>query len=596
MSGMARDDDRLSEVKPESGPGPGRRAAVLAGIVSMLAGLLISVAPHLAWWAKSGEPVYIADHDDTFYLAYTTQAFFQHPLRITDPILKTGGSSQFPRVQLVPPVVLAKGLGLRPVDVLLLWRIWGGLSIGLACYCLALIIVKRPWVAAGVAILFFSDTSVVIGRPIVRSLLLAARAATGGLTVADIGKRPNLMPHWRLITPSVSFAFLLAHTSLMLHAREKPTRSNIVLAGIGFGLLFHVYFYFWTAAMVALGLVWLVDTGHRRVPFMVGLIGLTLGCPSILANVRFKWDYPSDWLYRMDNFLPIPRTSEWLIPWGTIAILAVAVPWAFFRRRELSYVACMAVAGLIMVNHQLATGVQIQNWHWCYVWGPFTWFLVVFELLPIVQRATTRSRNLRITVSAGVLALYGFGLYLRACESTRAPDSRLVQSLYWSYRDQKRSPGWPAFSPNEVVAGDPGFLEIAGMAEDLRPLDHYALTASPSTLEPEREERIALNAVLRGMTRDAFRAWQAEELSGGWGPWLRDPALREEKLARMLSRFERLSENRSADVRRFQIRYLGLPAGSSDKHLGAGWGRLQSGPTWDIYEYLDRSKNSSPGT
>lgn len=582
---------------PSTAPSPGfsLRSAILAGLVSMLAGLVISIWPHFVYWQRIGEPVFLADHDDGFYLSFTSQAYYEHPDRITDPILKSGGTTQFPWAQLAPNVMLCRALGLGPFTVLLVWRIWGGLTIGLTCYLMALSVCRRPWLAAAIAILFFSDTGSMYAKPIVKQLLILGKAATRGLTVEDIGKGPWIMRQWRLITPSVSFAFLLAHATLVRQARQSPTRGRIIAAGLSYGLLYYIYFYFWTAATVALGLLWLLDSGRRRVPFAAGLIGFVVGVPSLIANFRLKREYAPDWLLRMDNFLPIPRTSEWLWPIGTVAILAVAVAWALLRRRDLLYLACLAIAGLLMHNHQAVTGLQIQNWHWFYVWAPFTWLLLVFEVLPFLEKVPWRSRAGIAALAVALAAFYGSGLYLRAVESTRSEDSRALASSYVRYREQRGRPDWPGLVHNEVAAGDGDFLEIAAIWDDLRPLDHYALLASPDTLEPEREARLALNASLQGFTREQYRQQMEKSFSKGWGPWVRDVAMRKEKIERILGLFDKLATAQQAEAARFQVRYLGLPAGSPSAQLQGRWKLIQGGPSWDIYENLDLAPAPSRG-
>jgi len=82
---------------------------------------------------------------------------------------------------------------------------------------------------------------------------------------------PNLVvgdfvhSEWRVATPALTMAYLLLNLWLVTRARQTPTRCSLVLSGVSFGLLFHVYPYFWTTAAAALVLAFLIDQRHRRV-------------------------------------------------------------------------------------------------------------------------------------------------------------------------------------------------------------------------------------------------------------------------------------------------------------------------------------------
>src|SRR5262249_53039300 len=100
-----RGDELSGRVRPEPIPidRPGVRVRVrafraqaLPPAVCVAAGLLLATLPHLLWWSRLGEPVYIADFDEMLYLAYSGQAYFNHPTTLGDPTFVAGGRSIFP--------------------------------------------------------------------------------------------------------------------------------------------------------------------------------------------------------------------------------------------------------------------------------------------------------------------------------------------------------------------------------------------------------------------------------------------------------------------------------------------------------------------
>ena len=52
-----------------------------------------------------------------------------------------------------------------------------------------------------------------------------------------------------------------------------PSWRRQIASAVGFGLLFYVYFYYWTAASIALDIAAAFDAGHRRVSLNTALIG-----------------------------------------------------------------------------------------------------------------------------------------------------------------------------------------------------------------------------------------------------------------------------------------------------------------------------------
>lgn len=540
----------------------------------------MALLPHVVWWLRVGEPVYFADHDDLLYLSVTGQAYFNHPLTLGDPTQVSGGATTYPGLQFVPGIVLARILRLGPSAIDVFWRAWAGVSIGLGSYVVIRQFVRGPALAAALAIFFMADVGVFSANPLWKQGVVAFQAATGrapGL----FDTFPQLLVQWRIITPALSFGYLLLHIWLLARARERPTWPRLFASGIGFGLLFHSYFYYWTSAGLALVLALALDAGHRRVYFHTGWIGGLIGLPAIVSGYLVKRAYSPDWLHRTDNFLPIARFSEILVPKAGLILLAIGLAAAWLRRRDLLYLACLAGSGLALTNHQVATGLQIQNFHWVYVWAPCVSLLVILLLAHVLMRSPWP----RPVVWAAI-AVWGVhvsaGLWLRAQEATRSAQSLELMNVYTRYRAQRLRADVPSLPANLTVAGDPDFVEFAVGLENLRPLDHYCVAFSPGVRDAEYGERMALNAVLRGVDRSAFLAGQAKELTTGWGPWSRDPRLRAARLDFLSAAYDACAADPTALIDRFGVRIVARA--NATPPPGSDWQPIQSGPSWHLWE------------
>ena len=112
-----------------------------------------------------------------------------------------------------------------------------------------------------------------------------------------------------------------------------------------FGLLFYVYFYYWTAAGLALVLAWALDAGHRRVYFHAGWIGGLLGLPGVVSDFFLKQHLSPDFFVRCDRLVPIGRFTELVLPKEMLVATVLGLIWVLFRRRDLIFVWALAQRG-----------------------------------------------------------------------------------------------------------------------------------------------------------------------------------------------------------------------------------------------------------
>jgi hypothetical protein len=560
---------------------------LVAAALCVVVGVLLAVLPHIVWWFKLGSPVWIADYDDLLYLSVASRAYHDHPAYLSDPASVEDRAVIFDWLEFAPGILLAKVLRWGPLGINLAWRIWAGLTIALGWYLIVRHYVRRVWITMALVILLLTDIGITSAHMLVRPTEVAVKLASGhpGSLFTTF---PQFHFQWRVITPSLSQAFLLLHLWLLARARVQPTWPRLAWSGVGFGLLFYIYFYFWTAAGLALLLALALDAGHRRVYFHTGWIGTLIGLPTIVVRWLLKQSSPPDWLHRTDNFLPIARFSEFLFPRVALLLSVVGLVWVWFRRRDLIYLWALATAGLMLLNHQVLSGLQIQNFHWTYVWG--LCFSLLFLLLVAGELFDRKVVSRPLIWGLSVLCLLegAGGVWFRVEEATRTRESLELGTALRQYQAQRLSPSTVRLVPNSVVAGNPRFVGLAVVLENLRPLEHYSALYSPSIDNGERDRRLALDGYLRDLDSRAFAAEQLKVLRSGWGPWSRDKNLRTERVASRLASFDAILANPSAALDQFAVRYVALAATQAPPaYLSSGWHRLQDGPFWQIWERLD---------
>jgi hypothetical protein len=558
------------------------RAEFIPALVAVIAGVLLAILPHLIAWRATGRPVSIADHDELdLYLAVGSHAYYDGAFALEDPVPSSPLPSVYPWLQLGPGIIAARVLGRGPLLIGLLWRTFAGVTIAMGWYLLCRMLGRSPWTSCLVAVLLVGDTGLIFGKPVVHELLLAIRCFLGhGGDV--IARNPQIHTELRLISPGLSLGYMLVYLALLVRARERPSRLSIALAGAALGILFYVYFYSWTAALAGLALTAALDAGHRKAYLWTATIGSVLGFPAVVLSAQLRRQGAAQWLLRSDLFVPISRTSEILVPRVALAMLAATFVLTRWRRPGLIPIWALAAAGLALLNHQVVTGLQIQNFHWGYIWGPALSILIVELLLSELSRI--QSQRLHLALATSVIPCFAMALALRAYETTRTRETRTIEDARLNFEDQ-RSRSNHSLDPRSVVAGDPDFVRLGVLYDDLRPLDGYLVVLSAGVSDDEWDARIALDSWLRGLDREAFAAEQRGLLQTTvWGPWARDAVLREAKWRRRMVQFDALSDGWAA-CNRFSVRYVALPAHQTPPgYLRGAWTRLESGPWWQVWE------------
>ena len=541
--------------------------------ITVAIGVGIATIPH--WWLR--DPEWVADYDElSFYLPVGAASYRDHPWRLTD--VTTGGPAYYQPLPIVPGILLAKALDVGPWQVGLCWRVYGAIAIATGWYLL-LRCRFRPFISVAVASILMADPGMLNGQLTIG----LARALIRCVSFADL---PETTPtavsltQWRILNPVLTWPWWLAFFALMARAVEVPVRRRIVPAGVACGLLFHVYFYLWTAAIVGLLLALSIDRRKWRVYVGVGLIGIAIGLPALIASAQFRAAHGSDWMHRTDKFLPVGRFEEILLPRVSVVILAVAWVWVWFRNWNLAWLACFATASLLLLNQTVVTGLQIENFHWNYALGPALALLVVLVTADLVARLPERFSRFG-PILLGVLALITVlgGGYLFARAASRLPENVRIREAKAAFQTQMSGPSLPE---KGSVAADAEFQYLAAIGYDLRPLDAYSAVLSPMSND-ELDLRVALNCHLLGWSRERFESDQRNRLIvNRWGTEARSSEAREARLAMRLAKFDAIAANPDEFVDRFDVRVLARSVGEPDR-VPPGWVLHNRGARWNVW-------------
>ena len=558
------------------------------GLVGLaVLGSLLAVLPHLVTWIRSGDLAYIADGDQILYMAWSRSAVLEGSWTLTDAVHPMSGPMMHPRALFIPAAQLARLLHLDTIGLAIVWRVFGGAGVALGLFAAIRPMVRSHRLALGLATLLLFDAGFLFGTPLLRQFDVLSSIVRGSDRYFEAA--PRVMAHLRVVPPAFVLPFLLAHLGLIVQARKIGSATAAIGAGLALGAMFHLYFYYWTMVSPALALAFLVDPKGRRSYAIALGIGLILGFPAVLDASRAKADNPPDWLLRTDKFVPIGHFQELLTPKVVIGLLSVSAPLAFLRRRELAPVWCAGVAGLICMNHQVVTGLQIENFHWLNGLGPSVSLLVVGLAAPYLFEPEGRPPRLRFLAVCVILQVLA-GFHLRWQETVKT-----AQTERWARVDRAFKSDDPPISAGSVLAGDPDGVMLMAGRRIVYPLAGKFVEYCSRVTDVELDERLMLNLCLSGLDEESAR--REVEKPAGTLSWEAQATRSEHESvastqrARRLSLIDRIWEDPRPWVARFGVTQVLVPranalrAKESTIARAGGGERVFEGKDWQPLEH-----------
>ena len=549
------------------------------------AGLVLAFTPVLVWRLKTGDWVCVNDWFSPYYLGFAARVYYDRVLYMSD-VVAPGGVTFYPWLQFVPTTYVARAFATGPFAVNLIWIFLSAVGLGAGWYLVFQSILKRPWVAAGCTVFCLSDYGLAAARPLTSQLQILVSALwlqPKGLVVIPWG----LLLQWRVPDPGLDLPFICLQIVALARACEKPTRLNLWLSGLAFGVLFYVFFYCWTIAMAGLSIAFLLDRARRRVYGITLCVGSIIGLPPLIYSIHLSRLASAEAMRRFGLLAPAPRLYQMTVP--TLSLLAVAASGLWIwksKRRDLVYLWSLVVGGILLSRSRAVTGIFFHEYHYDWLWLPMRLALVLIMAMSILT-ARLRWRPVAAGVSWAALILYFVGgVYLAAICVTRTWSGVDELRNYTRYKSQRLAAEVKPLLPGATVAGDDDFCELAAVAEDQWVLSGEAVARSMAVDNDQWELRTALNAYLEGTDRPKFE--EASRLATGW--FWKSPELQPEVKTALMRKYDEVFQDPDRFIAEFGVRYVALAADRPEvPYLRAGWAILQRGPYWQIWE---REKNS----
>ena len=520
-----------------------------------------------------------------YYLQIAGQAYYNHPSYISDPSVPDG-ITFYGWLIFVPPVWIARALGLSLFSVGPIWMLLGSIGTSAGLYFVLWRFLGRPWMASGLSI--FCLSSLFFGAASPPSYQFNAIA--GGLFQHQ-GVNLDLSPfpiwEWRrVVNPALDLPFLFAQILAVSIAHERQRAIDAWLSGLAFGLLFYVYFYLWTLAAAALSIAMMLDFTRRNIYAKTLLIGFAIGLPELVHLLRLRAMASSEALTRFALLSAAAPNHLPAFPWFALIAIALLAVWiSTTKRLELTYLWSLFTAAVLLGCSPLFTGVFLHAYHWNWLRLPIRMILALIAIATFAERRIRWRRVFNWTVPA-LLAIYFIGgLYMAALLVT--PGARTAQlETYRKYRLQRLVAGVSPLKPNSVIAGDDRFTQLATIGENQQALSGLALNASMALDDNAWRSRFALNAFLDGTTdRLDFERRASIELENGL---YNVSKITPELLALFMHNYDEIVLDPDRSISKFAVRYVALPVDHSPPdYLRNGWTLLQPGPYWQLWQKND---------
>ncbi len=551
-------------------------------LTCIAAGLALAFTPVLVWRMKTGMWVCMQQPETFYYLQIAAQAYYNHIWYISDPIV-ADGVTFYPWLPFVPVVFIVRILGLSVFSVALIWSLFAGLGIGATLYLLFWWFLRRPWSASGLTIFCLSESGFCAGLDGPFVIVSQLKRLASALVIHPVG---NLLSFpfvlWRAPDPAVYLPFLFLQIIAVSNARERPRRPNLWISGLAFGLLFYVFFYAWTIAAAALFVAWMLDPRGRRVYLWTLLGGFAIGLPELAISLHARAIASAEAVTRYGMFVHTSRTIQIDYPIVSVAIAILLGLWIWKTRRfELIYLLSLMIAGILLSDSRLISGISFHEDHFEWLWWPIRLVLVLIAIATAAEAWIARRPKYVMACTTFIILYLAGAIYLNAIEVTRTNFGNQQLDDFVKYNAQRMAPGVAPLLPRMIGAGSEPFGELAGVVENQRHLSGWIVPVSMPLDNSNWEARTALNAFLSGDTRADF---VRETVENGGQYWFLEP-IQAQLIDGFKRQFDEVTRDPDKAVRTLEVHYVALPADRPPPpYVASRFNLLQAGPYWQIWQ------------
>ncbi|MDP2933122.1 MAG: hypothetical protein Q8N81_03235, partial [bacterium] len=352
--------------------------------------------------------------------------------------------------------ILARLLFLTPAQVSILGYFLFPFILAIIFYSLFWSITRSKAVAALAPLAILLASSVAMDP---RNLLYFFSSASK--IWADVYNRP--------IHPQVSSIYFYGWLLLFHLWSVRPTWLKTLSGGVLLGLLFYVYPFSWTVAVVILGITFIFKLWQKdrlRIYQLFGMGAVALLVSSVYWLNTYQLATNPLWTLMKQRFV-IFHSHQAI--WSNLLFLDLIGlgVFYFFRRSprvNFGFLTTVTLSLVIVINQQVITGIRMfpGHWHWYYAvpWTIFLWIYFACELLK-------NKKTLKVLfVAAAAVFIIVFGYATERSYYLRFKDRSISYQRYVAVYDWLSGHA-PAGS---VVLADDKFSERLPI---FAPLYHY---------------------------------------------------------------------------------------------------------------------------
>lgn len=219
----------------------------------------------------------------------------------------------------------------------------------------------------------------------------------------------------RPISPQLNLIFFLGFILASLHWSRAPSLRSSIILGIAFGLLFHVYAYYWTYAVVALalaclGYLFLRELLRVKQLLVISAIAAVIALPYIFQLLQsFGYEFYSETVARVGMIETRMPSGVYIV--GLAAVYTIFLAALLMRKRitltpETILVSALVFAAPIVTNQHLLTGQNLEfssHYRWL---ASFVSVFGFVHLLTVSGVVNGRGSRRFVTLSVGALVGY----------------------------------------------------------------------------------------------------------------------------------------------------------------------------------------------
>ena len=321
---------------------------------------------------------------------------------------------------------MGKALWMNSVQVNIFAKFLFGLLLSLVIYFFVLELFSDRLLALS-ATAFILLGSVLTSLPDIRSLL------------SPEVKNFEFLRYARPINPLISSLVMFGYLLAFLRHQRSRSKTYFAASGILLGLSFYAYVYIWTYLLVMNGLLLLWYAARKNLTLcrdtaLITALSLVIALPYLMSAYSMSHHPFYQGVFERQGFFRthMPILSQF----GLLGLLAIVFSFLKKSPAITAYGVIAFVASLVAINHQVLTGINIQNdhYHW-YVVTPLASVFILTSLYFYVGKISgMKAQKALSTFLIAVFLFTGFFVQYRSYGAMRDEtlrNQRLAPVLDW---------------------------------------------------------------------------------------------------------------------------------------------------------------------